>query len=243
MVVEMERIFMTTSTLRAGEGTETPRRNRRLAAARGLGRRGSTRGSVVVAFRSARIRDAPVRRTRCDDALGNLIGNACRHSNHVWLTGVAVTDGIDILVDDDGPGIRPSDRDRAFEPLSAWIPHGTRRPEASDWASLSPRRGAQSRRRDHSRELTSGWPRASRPPSALTLPRRGRNDVYVSSSASRIHGSRSSPRWRVCAGRQPPRWPALVATAQSLGRAYALFQHLLRVFGVLAIRSSARPAV
>jgi two-component system osmolarity sensor histidine kinase EnvZ len=49
--------------------------------------------------------------------IGNLIGNAHRHGSHVWLTGVAVEDGIDILVDDDGPGIRLADRDRAFRPF------------------------------------------------------------------------------------------------------------------------------
>jgi two-component system osmolarity sensor histidine kinase EnvZ len=46
--------------------------------------------------------------------IGNLIDNARRHGNHVWLTAVVVADGIDILIDDDGPGIRLADRDRAF---------------------------------------------------------------------------------------------------------------------------------
>jgi len=46
--------------------------------------------------------------------IGNLIDNARRHGSHVWLTGVVVADGIDILVDDDGPGIRLADRDRVF---------------------------------------------------------------------------------------------------------------------------------
>jgi len=46
--------------------------------------------------------------------IANLIDNARRHGSHVWLTGVVVADGIDILVDDDGPGIRLSDRDRVF---------------------------------------------------------------------------------------------------------------------------------
>jgi two-component system osmolarity sensor histidine kinase EnvZ len=46
--------------------------------------------------------------------LVNLINNARRHGSHVWLTAAADTDGLDILVDDDGPGIPPVDRDRAF---------------------------------------------------------------------------------------------------------------------------------
>jgi two-component system osmolarity sensor histidine kinase EnvZ len=54
--------------------------------------------------------------------IGNLIGNARRHADHVWLSGVVVPDGIDILVDDDGPGIRPADRDRAFRPFFRFDP-------------------------------------------------------------------------------------------------------------------------
>jgi two-component system, OmpR family, osmolarity sensor histidine kinase EnvZ len=46
--------------------------------------------------------------------LVNLLGNACRHGSNVWLTATAGEDSIDILVDDDGPGIAPADRDRVF---------------------------------------------------------------------------------------------------------------------------------
>jgi two-component system osmolarity sensor histidine kinase EnvZ len=56
----------------------------------------------------------PVRPNALKRCLGNLIANARRHGNHVWLTGVVVADGIDILIDDDGPGIAPPDRDRVF---------------------------------------------------------------------------------------------------------------------------------
>ena len=49
--------------------------------------------------------------------LGNLIGNARRHANQVWLTGVVAADGIDILIDDDGPGIPPANRSRVFRPF------------------------------------------------------------------------------------------------------------------------------
>src|SRR5207245_4024735 len=56
----------------------------------------------------------PVRPNALRRCLGNLIGNARRHGSHVWLSGVVVADGIDILVDDDGPGIPPAERDRVF---------------------------------------------------------------------------------------------------------------------------------
>ena len=56
----------------------------------------------------------PVRPNALRRCLGNLIGNARRHGSHVWLTSIAAADGIDILVDDDGPGIPAADRDRVF---------------------------------------------------------------------------------------------------------------------------------
>jgi two-component system osmolarity sensor histidine kinase EnvZ len=64
----------------------------------------------------------PVRPNALRRCLGNLIGNARRYGTHVWLSGVAVAEGIDIVVDDDGPGISPADRAgvfRAFVRLDA----------------------------------------------------------------------------------------------------------------------------
>jgi two-component system osmolarity sensor histidine kinase EnvZ len=54
--------------------------------------------------------------------LGNLVANAHRYGNHVWLTGLAVAEGIDILVDDDGPGIPPADRERVFRAFARLEP-------------------------------------------------------------------------------------------------------------------------
>ncbi len=56
----------------------------------------------------------PIKPNALRRCLANLIGNARRHGSHVWLTGVAVADGIDILIDDDGPGIAEADRGRVF---------------------------------------------------------------------------------------------------------------------------------
>jgi two-component system, OmpR family, osmolarity sensor histidine kinase EnvZ len=56
----------------------------------------------------------PVRPDALKRCLANLIGNARRHGNHVWLAAEPVDGGIDILVDDDGPGIPAADRDRVF---------------------------------------------------------------------------------------------------------------------------------
>jgi two-component system, OmpR family, osmolarity sensor histidine kinase EnvZ len=56
----------------------------------------------------------PVRPNALRRCLGNLISNARRYGSQVWLSGIAVADGVDILVDDDGPGIPEAERDRVF---------------------------------------------------------------------------------------------------------------------------------
>jgi two-component system osmolarity sensor histidine kinase EnvZ len=47
----------------------------------------------------------------------NLVNNARRHGNHVWLTALPGRNAVDILVDDDGPGIPPEQRDAVFRPF------------------------------------------------------------------------------------------------------------------------------
>jgi two-component system, OmpR family, osmolarity sensor histidine kinase EnvZ len=54
--------------------------------------------------------------------LSNLIANAHRYGNHVWLTGLTGAEGIDILVDDDGPGIPPAARERVFRAFARLDP-------------------------------------------------------------------------------------------------------------------------
>jgi two-component system osmolarity sensor histidine kinase EnvZ len=56
----------------------------------------------------------PVRPNALRRCLVNLVNNARRYGSHVWLTALEGDDGLDILVDDDGPGIAPADRDRVF---------------------------------------------------------------------------------------------------------------------------------
>ena len=56
----------------------------------------------------------PVRPNALRRCLVNLVNNARRYGSHVWLTAIEGDDGLDILVDDDGPGIAPADRDRVF---------------------------------------------------------------------------------------------------------------------------------
>jgi two-component system, OmpR family, osmolarity sensor histidine kinase EnvZ len=49
--------------------------------------------------------------------IANLIANALRYGSHVWVAAVPVKHGIDILVDDDGPGIPAHRREDVFRPF------------------------------------------------------------------------------------------------------------------------------
>jgi two-component system osmolarity sensor histidine kinase EnvZ len=64
----------------------------------------------------------PVRPNALKRCLANLISNARRHGGHVWLTALPLADGIDILVDDDGPGIPLADRERVFRAFARLDP-------------------------------------------------------------------------------------------------------------------------
>jgi two-component system, OmpR family, osmolarity sensor histidine kinase EnvZ len=112
-VTEMEHMVLGYLDFARGEGSETPVETdlslllEEVAAAM---RREGTELSLA-ASNEYLLAVRPNALKRC---LVNLIGNARRHGSHVWLTAAPSEDGIDLLVDDDGPGIAPADRDRAF---------------------------------------------------------------------------------------------------------------------------------
>ena len=112
-VAEMERMVHGYLDFARGEGTETPVETdislllEDMAAA--MRREGTPLAVAVPPEYVTTVRPNALRRS-----ISNLISNARRHGSHVWLSGLVVADGIDILVDDDGPGIRLADRDRAF---------------------------------------------------------------------------------------------------------------------------------
>jgi two-component system, OmpR family, osmolarity sensor histidine kinase EnvZ len=112
-VAEMEHMVHGYLDFVRGEGTEVPVETdigllleEIAAAARRQGRplTLTAPAECVISVRPNALR-------RC---LGNLVANAQRYGDQVWLTGLEVAEGIDILVDDDGPGIPPTDRERVF---------------------------------------------------------------------------------------------------------------------------------
>ena len=58
------------------------------------------------------------RRSALQRAVGNLINNALRHGNTVWINATASDRRIRILVEDDGPGIDPEKYEDVFKPFT-----------------------------------------------------------------------------------------------------------------------------
>jgi two-component system osmolarity sensor histidine kinase EnvZ len=115
-VAQMERMVQGYLDFARGEGGETPREvdlpmllEEVVANARREGAPVMLAGPEAFAIS---LRPDAVKR-----AIANLIANARRYGNHVWVTAVPVKDGIDIIVDDDGPGIPPAQREAVFRPF------------------------------------------------------------------------------------------------------------------------------
>ena len=115
-VAEMEQLVNLYLDFARGEGTETPVETdialviEEVAAA-------MRREGAALAVEPQPELVLPVRPQALRRCLGNLMGNARRYGRNVWLSSVATADGVDIVVDDDGPGIPEAERERVFRPF------------------------------------------------------------------------------------------------------------------------------
>jgi len=115
-VVDMERLVQLYLDFARGEGTETavatdisPLIADIAAAVR--------RDGKPVSLEQPAALVVPIRPNALRRCLGNLVANGARYGSQVWLTSQRVADGVDILVDDDGPGIPAHERDHVFQPF------------------------------------------------------------------------------------------------------------------------------
>jgi two-component system, OmpR family, osmolarity sensor histidine kinase EnvZ len=56
----------------------------------------------------------PLRPDATRRCIANLVGNARRYGKHVWVTAIEARESLDVLIDDDGPGIPPAQRESVF---------------------------------------------------------------------------------------------------------------------------------
>ncbi|HXP02639.1 MAG TPA: ATP-binding protein [Stellaceae bacterium] len=115
-VIEMERLVQLYLDFARGEGTETPVETDIAPLIADLAATMRRQGTELSLDQPAEL-VVPIRPNALRRCLGNLIANGARYGTHVWLTSRAVDDGVDILVDDDGPGIPANERDHVFQPF------------------------------------------------------------------------------------------------------------------------------
>lgn len=115
-VHEMEQMVEAYLAFARGESAEAPEETDLSAlveeVADGFRRNGRTvsldvAGGLVVPLRQAAFK-------RC---LMNLLANATRYAPHVWVAAGKRDHSIEIMIDDDGPGIPPAQREAVFKPF------------------------------------------------------------------------------------------------------------------------------
>ncbi|MDE1902512.1 MAG: two-component sensor histidine kinase [Alphaproteobacteria bacterium] len=115
-VAAMERMIQGYIDFARGEGSEQARPTDFVALIRalvaGLGQSGPP---VTVALPEECM--LPLRPDAMHRCLVNLIANARRYGKHVWVTVVESNALVEVLVDDDGPGVPPADREAVFRPF------------------------------------------------------------------------------------------------------------------------------
>ena len=115
-VIDMEQMIEGYLAFARGEGTEAPvptDLNRLINEAVGSARRD---GAIVDLHLEGEL-SLPLRPNSVKRCLANLIGNARRYADHVWVQAGRRDDAIEITVDDDGPGIPASSHEDVFRPF------------------------------------------------------------------------------------------------------------------------------
>ena len=117
-VEEMERMIDAYLAFARGEGAERPQRVNLAALVEDVAGRARRAGAAVECAPDCGAVSVELRPDAMRRALTNLVDNACRHATGVRLSLQTQTRQVQVLVDDDGPGIPPARREsvfRAFE--------------------------------------------------------------------------------------------------------------------------------
>jgi two-component system, OmpR family, osmolarity sensor histidine kinase EnvZ len=115
-VADMEKMVQGYLDFARGEGTETPVDTDLALLLEDIATT-ARRGGASVSLAAPAEYNLLVRPNVLKRCIANLISNARRHGSHIWLTALPGRNGVDILVDDDGPGIPPEQREAVFRPF------------------------------------------------------------------------------------------------------------------------------
>ncbi|HTH98197.1 MAG TPA: ATP-binding protein [Stellaceae bacterium] len=75
------------------------------------------RAGTEITLTGAATEHLPLRRDAIQRVLANLVGNAGRYGSHVWVTVLPGRSGVEVWVEDDGPGIPEELREAVFQPF------------------------------------------------------------------------------------------------------------------------------
>ncbi len=125
-VAEMEHMLESYLAFARGEGTEQPRLANLTDLLAEIAEQARRNGGLIDLHCEGTF-TMPFRPNALKRALANLIDNAQRYAKHVWIRAGQRADAIEILIDDDGPGIPADKRDKVFRPF--YRLDGSRNPE------------------------------------------------------------------------------------------------------------------
>jgi len=115
-VDEMQQMLEGYLSFARGEGNEAPQVTdliELLSDAVANGRRGGS----TIELATPKELHVPMRRDAFRRCVMNLIGNATRYGGKVWVSVATDRSSVDVLVDDDGPGIPEAEREEVFRPF------------------------------------------------------------------------------------------------------------------------------
>jgi two-component system osmolarity sensor histidine kinase EnvZ len=78
---------------------------------------GARRNGATIALAAERGLTVPLRPNAFKRCITNLVSNAQRHADRIEIRAARERDAIEIVVDDDGPGIPAGDREEVFKPF------------------------------------------------------------------------------------------------------------------------------
>ena len=115
-ITEMEHMLEGYLAFARGEGTEQPRQTDLTSIVDGVVAQARRNGGEID-YHSENSFELPLRQNAFKRSITNLIDNASRFAEHISIRIGLRDDAIEIIIDDDGPGISEEHRDDVFKPF------------------------------------------------------------------------------------------------------------------------------